>query len=184
MKDQNSHAHESPILMTLPMMLLGVLALGFGLISFNWPGSFGGFGTFLFFGHGESFHFEVWLGALSIVMAIAAFGAAYMIYVRKSVSLEGVRARNSGFLKIVENQYYFDEVYQWTIDRVVLVFSRFIAYFDRAIVNDIIVNGPADMTRKFGILIRLHVTGHVYTYTLAMALGSVGLGLFVWLRVV
>jgi hypothetical protein len=30
----------------------------------------------------------------------------------------------------------------------------------------------------------LHVTGHVYTYTLAMALGSVGLGIFVWLRVV
>jgi NADH-quinone oxidoreductase subunit L len=87
-------------------------------------------------------------------------------------------------LKIVENKYYFDEVYQWTIDRVVLVFSRFIAYFDRAIVNDIIVNGPADATRKFGILIRLHVTGHVYTYTLAMAIGSVGLGLFVWLRVV
>ena len=184
LKDQNSHAHESPILMTLPMILLGVLALGFGLISFNWPGSFGGIGTFIFFGHGESFHFEVWLGALSIIMAVGAFIAAYMIYVRNSFSLEGVRARNSGFLKIVENKYYFDEVYQWIIDRVVLVFSRFIAYFDRAIVNDIIVNGPADATRKFGILIRLHVTGHVYTYTLAMAIGSVGLGLFVWLRVV
>ena len=120
--------------------------------------------------------------ALGCLAGLAALGAAFMFYVRKRVSLEGVRARNSGFLKIVENQYSFDEVYQWTIDRVVLVFSRFIAYFDRAIVNDIIVNGPADMTRKFGILIRLHVTGHVYTYTLAMALGSVGLGLFVWLR--
>ena len=188
LKDQNSHAHESPILMTLPMVLLGVLALGFGLISFNWPGSFGGIGTFVFFdplrGHGESFHFEVWLGALSIVMAVAAFFAAYQVYVRKSISLDGARARNSGFLKIVENKYYFDEVYQWIVDRVVLVFSRFIAFFDRAIVNDIIVNGPADLTRKFGILIRVHVTGHVYTYTLAMAIGSVGLGIFVWLRVV
>jgi hypothetical protein len=64
-----------------------------------------------------------------------------------------------------------------------LVFSRSISYFDRAIVNDIIVNGPADVTRKFGIAIRVHVTGHVYTYALAMALGSVGLAIFVWLRV-
>ncbi|SUZ51387.1 uncharacterized protein METZ01_LOCUS4241 [marine metagenome] len=183
LKDQNNHVHDAPIAMALPMALLGVLALGFGLISFNWPGSFGGFGTFVFFGHGEPFHFEVWLGALSIIMAVAAFVAAYKIYALRSVSLQGLRSRNSGLLKIVENKYYFDEVYQWTIDRVVLVFSRFIAYFDRAIVNDIIVNGPADVTRKFGIMIRVHVTGHVYSYAMAMALGSVGLGIFVWLRV-
>ena len=87
-------------------------------------------------------------------------------------------------LKIWENKYYFDEAYQWTIDRVILVFSRFIAFFDRAIVNDILVNGPADITRKFGIALKVHVTGHVYSYTLAMAIGSVGLGIFVWLRVV
>ncbi len=184
LKDQNRHVHDAPPAMALPMALLGVLALGFGLISFNWPGSYGGIGTFVFFGHGESFHFEVWLGVVSIVMAVAAFVGAYKVYVDRSISLEGVRSRNSGLLKIVENKYYFDEVYQWTIDRVVLVFSRFIAYFDRAFVNDILVNGPADATRKFGIMIRVHVTGHVYSYTLAMALGSVGLGIFVWLRVV
>ena len=85
---------------------------------------------------------------------------------------------------MVENKYYFDEVYQWIIDRVVLVFSKSIAFFDRAIVNDILVNGPADVTRKFGIALRVHVTGHVYTYTLAMAIGSAGLALFVWLRMV
>ena len=94
-----------------------------------------------------------------------------------------MRSNFAGILNVVENKYYFDEVYQWTIDRVVLVLSRLIAFFDRAIVNDIIVNGPADVTRKFGIALRLHVTGHVYSYILAMAIGSVGLALFVWWRV-
>ena len=183
LKERNNQVHDAPIAMALPMVLLGVLALGFGLISFNWPGSFGGFGTFLFFGHGEEFHFKVWLGALSIVMAVAAFTVAYLIYVRGSISLEGIRSRNAGILKVIENQYYFDEVYQWTVDHVVLVFARFIGYFDRAIVNDILVNGPADVTRKFGIMLRLHVTGNVSSYALGMALGSVGLGIFVWLRV-
>ena len=163
---------------------LAVLALGFGLISFNWPGSFGGFGTFLFFGHGEDFHFEVWLGAVSIAMAVAAFTFAYLAYAKRSISLEGARSRFAGVLKVVENKYYFDEVYQWTVDRVVLVFSGFIAYFDRAIVNDIMVNGPADVVRVFGIKLRLHVTGHVYSYTLAMAIGTIGLAIFVWLRAV
>ena len=184
LKDQNSHAYEAPIGMAFPMALLGVLALGFGLISFNWPGGFGGFGTFLFFGHGETFHFEVWLGALSIVLAFLAFYLTYLIYAKGSISLEGIRSRFAPVLNVVENKYYFDEVYQWAVDRVVLVFSGFIAFFDRAIVNDIGVNGPADFARRFGTVLRLHVTGHVYSYTLAMALGTIGLGIFVWLRAV
>ena len=183
LKDQNSHVHDAPAAMAIPMALLGILALGFGLISFNWPGSFGGIGTFVFFGHGEEFHFEIWLGAVSIILAVVAFVFAYMAYAKRSISLEGTRSRFSGILKVVENKYYFDEVYQWTVDHVVLVVSRFIAFFDRAVVNDIIVNGPADVVREFGISLRLHVTGHVYSYTLALALGTVGLGLFVWLRV-
>jgi len=184
LKEQNEHAHESPLGMTLPMMLLGVLALGFGLISFNWPGSYGGLGTFVYFQHSHEFHFEIWIGVVSILLALGAFIAAHMIYVKRSISLETTRSRFAGILRVVENKYYFDEVYQWIIDRVVLVFSKSIAFFDRAIVNDILVNGPADVTRKFGIALRVHVTGHVYTYTLAMAIGSAGLALFVWLRMV
>ena len=184
LKDQNSHAHDAPAAMAVPLVLLAVLALGFGLISFNWPGSFGGIGTFVFFGHGEEFHFELWVGALSIALAVFAFIFAYLAYANRILSLEGMRTRFSGLLSVVENKYYFDEVYQWTVDRVVLVFSRFIAFFDRAVVNDIAVNGPADVVRRFGIVMRLHVTGHVYSYTLAMALGTIGLGIFVWLRTV
>ena len=184
LKAQNEHVHDAPLAMALPMALLAVLALGFGLISFNWPGDFGGIGTFVFFAHSEAFHFEAWLGIVSIVLAVAAFVATYRIYAQRSISLDRLRSRSFELLKLCENKYYFDEVYQWTIDRVVLVFSRFIAFFDRAIVNDILVNGPADVTRKFGIALKVHVTGHVYSYTLAMAIGSVGLGIFVWLRVV
>ena len=52
-------------------------------------------------------------------------------------------------LRVVENKYYFDEVYQWTIDRIVLVLASFIGFFDRAIVNDIAINGPADTVRSW-----------------------------------
>ena len=56
--------------------------------------------------------------------------------------------------------------------------ASFIGFFDRAIVNDIAINGPADTVRRLGVALRLHVTGHLYSYALAMTLGVVGLGNF------
>ena len=59
--------------------------------------------------------------------------------------------------------------------------ANFVGFFDRAIVNDVGINGPADVVRRLGITLRLHVTGHLYSYALAMVLGTVGLGIFWWL---
>ena len=176
------HTHDAPWTMALPLSLLAVLAAGFGFISFNWPGSFGGFGTFVFFGHPEGFHFTWWIGILSAAMAVGAFVLTYLIYERGSLSTDGLRQRLAPALKVVENRYYFDEIYQWSIDRVVLVCSGALAWFDRAVVNDIGINGPADVVRWLGVKMRLHITGHLYVYGLGLALGAVGLGLFWWLR--
>ncbi len=176
------HAHESPPVMTAPLALLAVLAVGFGLISWNWPGAFGGFGYFVFYHKGHGFEFTWWIGILSAVMAVGSFVATYLIYERGSISLDSARQKFEPVLKVVENKYYFDEIYQWVIDRVILAFANFVGFFDRAIVNDVAVNGPADVVRRFGIALRLHVTGHVYSYALAMVLGSVALGIFWWLK--
>ena len=177
-----SHAHESPGTMTVTMGLLGILAVFFGFMAFNWPGSYGGFGTFLFYDHKEGFHFVWWLAALSTVLAVAAFALAYLVYVKGNQSLEGVKSRWAGLRRVVENKYYIDEAYQWAIDRVVLVVSGFIAWLDRAVVNDVGVNGPADLVRWTGIKLRLHITGQVYSYALAMALGLIALAIIWWLQ--
>ena len=180
--EDSRHAHESPLLMTGVLSVLAVLAIGFGWIAFAWPGSAGVFGGFVFYDHAEKFHFEIVLGALSIILAIGAFVLAWLIYVRRAIAHEPWRARFAALLRVVENRYYIDETYQWVIDRVVLTVSAFVAFFDRAVVNDVGVNGPADVVRKFGVAMRLHVTGHVYTYALAVALGVIGLAIFWWLR--
>ena len=99
-----------------------------------------------------------------------------------SISLDGVRSRFAPVLRVVENKYYFDEVYQWVVDRVVLVFSGFVALFDRAVINDVAVNGPANSVWRLGYALRLHVTGHVYSYMLAMVLGTMGLAILWWVR--
>ena len=180
--EDSHHAHESPILMTGVLSVLAVLAVGFGWIAFNWPGSFGGFGSFVFYDHAEGFHFNIVLGVLSIVLAVAAFALAWMVYVRRGWSHESLRARLSPVLRVVENRYYIDETYQWFIDRVVLTVSGALAFFDRAVVNDMGINGPGDVVRRAGVALRLHVTGHVYSYALVVALGVIALAVFWWLR--
>ena len=81
---------------------------------------------------------------------------------------------------MAEAKYYVDEVYQLAIDRVILAFSGILAFFDRVVVNDGGVNGPANVVRAFGIKLRVHVSGKVYNYTLAMTIGLVFLGLLWW----
>ena len=182
LRPELEQVHDAPWPMAWPMVLLAVLAAGFGFLSFNWPGGYDGIGSFIFFGEGHGFEFTWWLGVLSAVLAVAAFGFAALVYVRGGVSLEAAKARFAPLLRVVENKYYFDELYQWAVDRVVLVFSGLIALFDRVVVNDLAVNGPANSVRRLGITLRLHVTGHLYSYALAMVLGTVGLAIFWWLR--
>jgi NADH-quinone oxidoreductase subunit L len=176
------HAHESPMSMIVPMALLGVFAAFFGFAAFNWPGAYEGIGSFLFFKESEGFHFNWWLGILSIFLAVGAFVIGYLVYVKRQMSLEGIRSGMGGLVRVVENKYYFDEAYQWLVDNVVLVFARFIGLFDRVVVNDLLVNGPANTVRRLGIVMRLHVTGHVYSYALGMVVGTIVLSLFWWFR--
>ncbi|MFQ6025919.1 MAG: NADH-quinone oxidoreductase subunit L [Dehalococcoidia bacterium] len=189
-REERQHVHDAPPTMSITMALLGVLALGFGLISWNWPGSYDGIGSFLFYideqhevlQEHHAFHLVPWIAIVSIILAVGAFVYAYLLYVRRSASVEGFRSQFGWLIKVVENKYYFDEAYQWVVDKIVLVFGEIVAWVDRALVNDIGVNGPGQVVRRLGVTLRLHVTGHVYSYALAMTLGVIGLALFWWLQ--
>ena len=178
--------HDAPLTMAVTMSLLGILALLFGLITLkwpsSWPGAFEGFGRFLFIQKSHPFEFEPWLGILSILLAAAAFVGAYLVYSRKSIALEGMRRSFSPVLRLVENKYYVDEFYQLIVDRVVLVLASFVGFFDRGVVNDVVVNGPANTVRHLGVALRLHVTGQVYSYALGMVLGTIGLAIVWWVQ--
>ena len=182
LRPEHEHVHDAPPTMAITMFLLGILALGFGLVSLNWPGPYDGIGTFLFFEEPEAFHFTVWLGVLSTVLAVVAFVLGYLIYARKSISMENMRSRLSLLVGLAENKYYIDELYQFVVDRIVLTLAAAVGFFDRVVLNDVGVNGPAKTVRRVGVTLRLHVTGHVYSYALAMTLGTVVLAVFFWMQ--
>ena len=63
----------------------------------------------------------------------------------------------------------------------VLTFGAFIAFFDRAIVNDGGVNGSAWTVWFSAVQMKFIQTGRMYNYGMAMGLGVVALALIWWI---
>jgi NADH-quinone oxidoreductase subunit L len=180
LKKENEHAHEAPLPMALPMVLLAILTAVFGLAALEWSDDLHSVGTFLFIHEPHEFEFHVELGVNSIALSLAAVWLAWRIYGARKISLEPFRRRFRPLVALVERKYYLDDIYQWGVDRVVLAFSRFIAFFDRVFVNDVGVNGPAESVKKTGFSLRRHVTGRVYNYALFMTIGAIAIAAAWW----
>ena len=69
-----------------------------------------------------------------------------------------------------------------TVDRVVLTFGSAVAAFDRIVVNDNGVDGPALLVRFSAFRARFVQTGRLYNYGLAMAMGILVLAVLWWMR--
>ncbi len=179
LKSENESAHESPLLMTVPLMLLAFFALTVGFIAFNWTDAYGGFADFLV-GEGE-FHINVWLTIVSLLLAVGGIIIGWMAYSRGSISHQSLAQRYPTVYRILVNKYYIDEIYQWVINRIVLALGRFTALFDRAVVNDIGVNGSALSVWTSAMILRFVQTGKMYNYGLVMALGVIALTLIWWI---
>ena len=179
LKRENQHAHESPRVMTLPMALLALGAVVVGFIALE-AGGYEGFTSFLTDGaHG--FEVNIALTLVSIAIAVSGFAVGWAFYYRRRWSSEALVLRYGWLHRLLVNKYYLDNLYQWVINKVVLVFSRGVAVFDRVVVNDGGVNGTADTIRRSGFRIRYVETGMVYNYALGMVLGVVVIALLWWL---
>jgi len=75
------------------------------------------------------------------------------------------------------NKYYMDDIYQAIIDNVVLRTAGIVAWFDRAVVNDTGINGPAETTGLLAYLLKFQQTGRLPNYALGIVVGVVALAL-------
>ena len=185
LKKENERAHESPPVMTVPLILLAFFALTVGLIAFNWTDAYQGFGSWLLADQplsegGEKFHITPWLTVAALVLALAGVALGLLTYSWERISHRAIAQRYAFVHRVLVNKYYVDEAYQWVIDRVVLSFSRFVALFDRIVINDTAVNGSAVSVWLSALRLRYAQTGRMYNYGMAMALGVFGLAVVWW----
>ena len=147
------HLHESPPVMTMPLVVLAVGALFAGFIGL--PGVLGGsqFAHWLepvVHAHeeGHAFHALEW-GLMALSVAVASFGVfiAYLMYRRESLSPEIFANLAGGFFyRLFDRKWYFDEVYQVVFVNGTLLLARIGALFDQYIIDGI-VDGSASLTR-------------------------------------
>jgi len=174
------HFHESPKVMTIPLMLLAVGAVAAGWIGI--PPILGGGAHFAEFlkpvvGHPEfhGTHAEEWgVMGLSTTLALIGLGLAAFLYLRTTDLPVRIGKAFKGLYTILYNKYYIDELYNYTIIRPTMWFANhvLVAITDAKIIEGI-VNGVPGAIGRFSQSLRKIQTGLVEHYGIFMAAGAV-----------
>ncbi len=179
------HLHESPRVMTLPMVVLAILS---GLGGFTGvPAVLGGGNRFEAFlapvfraggaGGAEMTHggggMELGLMALSTIVALGGIGVAYQFYIRDPELPWRTAARFRKTYDLLLNKYYVDELYDLFIVEPLLKGAVFLwRAFDIKVV-DRLVNGVAALVAEGSLVLRRLQTGLVPHYVLFILIGVV-----------
>jgi NADH:ubiquinone oxidoreductase subunit 5 (subunit L)/multisubunit Na+/H+ antiporter MnhA subunit len=164
------HAHESPRTMTVPLMILGGLAVVSGFALF--VGS--GFKTFIEGAIGGLFHgahHETPADVAHEILAVAGILVAYRMYhvpgYDRSRFARGVSGK---FQRALENRWYISKFYDDFAVKVVYTLSLVADKFDRHVIDGM-VNGFAFLGARTGGVIRKAQSGNVQRYTSLIVIG-------------
>ena len=148
------HPHESPRVMTYPLIALAVFALISGMLAVV----IGGFGHLVTFGgtvHEGTMELltEIFTSPLTYITlfaAVAGIGLAYVVYFKQRVSSEVFVSTSigRGMQKLLQNRYYLDAAYSGFALHVGTGIARAADWFDRNVIDGV-VNGSA----KLGLLV-------------------------------
>jgi NADH-quinone oxidoreductase subunit L len=179
-KDEHvyEHAHEQAPVMAWPLIVLATLAAVAGFVVFEPIGELIGLGTgFLetvenvLEADPHAFEFDWAMAAISTVLAGGGVLAAIRIWGGDAAMAKQAGERYPFVYKLFLNKFYLDDIYQWIITNIVVGLGKFIAFFDRAVINDTGVNGPGDVAEGSSFLLKLQQTGKMPNYALAMVIG-------------
>lgn len=113
-EEQKHHLHESPALITFPLIVLAILATVGGLISLPGNSWLNHYLMPFFAKDGHEAHAlgttEYMLMAIATVGALVGIGVAYFKYFKQN-QVPGEDASFTGMSKVLYNKYYVDEIY-------------------------------------------------------------------------
>ena len=174
--EQKHHLHESPGLITFPLIVLGTLAAVGGLI--NLPGS-----TWLhhylspLFSKVSEEHAlgstEYMLMGIALVGAFVGIGIAYSKYIKQN-NVPEEDDKITGFAKVLYNKYYVDEFYDTLFVKPINVLSRFFRDYIETAVSGFIF-GLGKVTLELGSQGRKLHNGNTGFYLFAFVLGVIGM---------
>ena len=171
------HVHESPRVMTIPLVLLAIPSALLGMLV-GWPPETGWIHSFL-----EPVFFDVeheefvWLGVggglmvFSVAVALLGVYLAYVMYIRRTELPGRLAARLPAAYKASFNKMYMDQVYEVVPIRGTIAFAGWLWTFFDVKVIDGAVNGLARLWELFGERLRPLQTGRVQNYAFSIFAG-------------
>jgi len=157
-------SRESPPVMTVPLIVLALLA------------ALGGFAFFArnFLTLPVEKEVAILVPTLAIVALIAGSGLAIALYCNRAVEPVDI--------KLLRHKFYFDEFYGWLIYWTQELLARVSAFFDRWIIDAGAVGGSSRGTWGIGALLRLVQVGNLQAYLFLFGLGVVAIIYFAVFR--
>ena len=173
--EQEHHLHESPVSMTIPLIILAVLSIIGGFVGIPEVFMHGGdkLGEFLspvissHEVHNVSHSTEYLLMGLSTGLVIIMIIFAWIKFKNYQ------RSEATGFGKVLENKWYVDELYESIIvNPLNKLGSFFSSIFEKSVLGDM-VNGVGKMVNYGSRQMRLLQSGQVGNYVLLMVVSMV-----------
>jgi NADH-quinone oxidoreductase subunit L len=178
------HLHESPLVVTLPLVLLAIPSIAIGWLTVG-PVVFGDFfagaisqspdGPLAEIGadfHGALGFIVHEAGSPGIYLAAAGVLTAWFLYLRRPDIPGMLERRFARLYAVLANKYYFD----WFNENVIATGARSFGRNlwkrgDENIIDGWLVNGSANMVARMSAVVRQMQTGYLYHYAFAMIIG-------------
>jgi len=186
--------HESPWVVTVPLILLAIPSVIIGAIAVG-PLLYGDF-----FSHGVVFdqviavgsnhpglhdmgeEFHGWLmmafesvRGLPLWLALSGVIVAWFLYLKRPELPAKIQAAFPGLYKLLDNKYYMDKINDTVFAKGAVSFGTGLWKEGDQAVIDGIVNGSARSVAWFAGVIRFLQSGYIYHYAFAMIIGMLGL---------
>ncbi|MPZ43734.1 MAG: NADH-quinone oxidoreductase subunit L [Betaproteobacteria bacterium] len=182
--DHGRVPHESPAVVTLPLVALSIPAIAAGwLIGPVLFGSYFGDSIYVAPEHtvlarlGEEFHGVLgmmWHALLTAPfwLLLAGIALAWYLYIKRPDLPAVIAGRFSLLYRVLEKKYGFDEFNDWFFAGGTRGLGRGLWRFgDAGLIDGVMVNGSARLMGWFAGLLRYLQTGYIYTYAFAMIIG-------------
>jgi NADH-quinone oxidoreductase subunit L len=196
-KQTRSHLHETPWVVTLPLVMLAIPSLVIGWFTVE-PVLFGGFfGDAIVVDQSRDVLArmgEHWHGTMALLLhawqtpvfwlAIAGLVTAWFLYLKRPDLPAAIRQKTDGLYNLLDRKYYFDDLYikgfaAWGRNIGTVLWKR----GDQFLIDDVLVNGTANSVGKLAGVMRHLQSGYLYTYAFAMIIGlTMFLGWLIWFR--
>jgi len=179
--------HESPWVVTLPLVLLAIPSVLIGGLAVRYMlfGDFFGSAIYVKAANdvigelGKDFH-GAWAFALhgltqpTFFIALSGFAVATYVYLFNPGIADKAKNALKPLFIMLDRKYWFDELYQKLFGQGSIVLGRGLWQGgDVAIIDNGLVNGSANLVGRIAATIRWLQSGYLYHYAFAMILGLV-----------